>query len=125
MPNNALNQNGTRVSLVNYKLMNVRPAGRIMLSGLGLLIILWPRLSTGQTIDGEPIYHVLPKDAIPAIFYPVFVPAEQAAKFMAPAEQVIGVIGPAGTAVAYSTWYLDSHEIVNDLVDGLPLAVAW
>ena len=125
MPNNALNQNGTRVSLVNYKLMNVRPAGRIMLSGLGLLIILWPRLSTGQTIYGEPIYHVLPKDAIPAISHPEFVPAGQGAMVMVPADQVNGVGGPAGTVVAYSTWYLDSHEIVNDLVDGLPLAVAW
>ena len=125
MPNNPRIQNVTRISIVNYKLMNVRSAGRIMLSGIGLLFIFWPRLSAGQTIDGEPIYHVLPMDAIPAIYHPEFVPAEQAAKFMDPAEQVIGVIGPAGTVVAYSTWYLDSHEIVNDLVDGLPLAVAW
>ncbi len=96
-----------------------------MLSALGLLFIFWPRSSSGQTVDGEPIYHVLPLDAIPAIYHPEFVPGEQAAKIMDPAEQVIGVIGPAGTAVAYSTWYLDEHEIVNDVLDGVPLAATW
>ena len=125
MPNNPRIQNVTRISIVKYKLMNVRTAGRIMLTGIGLLFIFWPLRSSGQTIDGEPIYHVLPLDAIPAIYHPEFVPAEQGAMFMAPAEQVIGVIGPAGTAVAYSTWYLDKHEIVNDLLDGVPLAVTW
>ncbi len=76
-------------------------------------------------MDGDSIYHVLPKDAIPAILTPSHLVAAEAHEIMAPDEQIIGVVGPKGTAVAYSTWYLDHHEIVNDVIDGVALAVTW
>lgn len=78
-----------------------------------------------QVIDGDTIYHVLPKDAIPAIYDPVLVTADEAESFMSAQELVLGVVGPSGTAVAYSTWHLDHHEIVNDVIDGLPIAATW
>ena len=39
-------------------------------------------------------------------------------------EMVIGVVHN-GIARAYSAWYLDRHEIVNDVVGGDPVAVTW
>ena len=44
---------------------------------------------------------------------------------MLPDEPVLGVVGQDGTAVAYSAWQLDGHEIVNDVVDGVPIAATW
>ena len=82
-------------------------------------------LSAQLTVDGSPVHAVLPVDAIPAILEPTFVSGKKADRIMADEEQVIGVVGVNGTAVAYSTWHLDHHEIVNDIVDGVALAVTW
>jgi len=76
-------------------------------------------------IEGEPMYTVLPKDAIPAINEPQFVTAEEAAEFMSDSETVIGVVGVNGTARCYSAWQLDSNEIVNDTLDGHAIAATW
>ena len=78
-----------------------------------------------EMIEGEPMYLVLPPDAIPAIDEPEFVSADEAEKWMAPDESVLGVVGADGTAKAYSAWQLDGHEIVNDEIDGLPIAATW
>ena len=40
-------------------------------------------------------------------------------------ETVLGVVGKNGTAKCYSAWQLDSHEIVNDELDGTPIAATW
>jgi hypothetical protein len=76
-------------------------------------------------IEGEPIYAVVAKDDIPAIDSPAFVSADVAVGFMTPDETVLGVVGRDGTARAYSTWVLDRHEIVNDVLDGLPIMATW
>ena len=94
-------------------------------SDILLFSILLPLLSYAQIIDGEPIYHILGKDDIPPIYNPILVSAQAGQQFMEPNEQVLGLVCPGGTAVAYSTWHLDSHEIVNDKVDGIALAVTW
>jgi len=74
-------------------------------------------------IDGDPVMQGLPRDAIPAIDRPTFAPAREAT-WMRDHEPVIGVaIG--GTARAYPAWLLDSHEIVNDVISGRPIAVTW
>lgn len=39
-------------------------------------------------------------------------------------EPVIGVVVD-GVARAYSTWFLDHHEIVNDTFGDEPVAVTW
>ena len=76
-------------------------------------------------VEGEPMYTVLPKDAIQAIDEPEFVTAVEAAAFMSDSETVIGVVGADGTARCYSAWQLDSNEIVNDTLDGRPIAATW
>lgn len=75
------------------------------------------------TIDGDPVMRGLPKDAIPAIDKPVFVPAGEA-KFMVDGEPVIGVV-MGRVARAYPTWLLNGHEIVNDTIGGRAIAVTW
>lgn len=75
------------------------------------------------TIDGDPVMRGLPRDAIPAIDKPVFVPAAQA-NFMVDDEPVIGV-AMGSVARAYPTWLLNGHEIVNDTIGGRAIAVTW
>ncbi len=75
------------------------------------------------TIDGDPVMRGLPKDAIPAIDKPVFVPVAQA-KYMQDEEPVIGVAFGA-VARAYPTWLLNGHEIVNDTIAGRAITVTW
>lgn len=74
--------------------------------------------------DGEPMYTVLPPNAIPAIMAPEFVSGADAAKQMLPQEPVLGVV-IGGEARAYSAWQLDAHEIVNDTVGDAAIAVTW
>jgi hypothetical protein len=96
----------------------------IFLIGFYIIFVL-PSRGTAQEIDGDSVYTVLPKDAITAILEPVLISGDQADSIMNDEEQVLGIIGPGGTPVAYSTWHLDHHEIVNSVIDGLPLAVTW
>ena len=78
-----------------------------------------------RKIEGEPLVEVLPRDAIPAIDAPTFVSAAEADAFLASDETVLGVVGAGGTARCYSSWQLERHEIVNDRLDGEPIAVTW
>jgi hypothetical protein len=70
------------------------------------------------------IFTVLPPGRIPAIRQPEFVTADEAERWMAPDEPIIGV-EVNGEAHAYSTFMLSRHEIVNDTVGGRPIAVTW
>ena len=79
---------------------------------------------TVTVIDGHPVIRVLAKHDIPAIDSPAFEPADRAAAFMRDEEIVIGVTD-SREAKAYSTWLLDSHEIVNDVIGPTPIAVTW
>lgn len=74
-------------------------------------------------IDGDPVVRGLPKDAIPAIDEPTFVPAARAS-WVADDEPIIGVVID-GEARAYPTWLLNGHEIVNDAIGTKTFAVTW
>lgn len=63
-------------------------------------------------------------DAIPAILDPTFIDADEADRQMSPDELVLG-LEINGEAKAYSIPMLSAHEIVNDVVGGVPLAVTW
>ena len=76
------------------------------------------------TVDGDPIYRLLPSNAIPAILDPEYVSGGQADQQMQDNEPVMGLV-MNGQAMAYSLWQLDAHEIVNDVVSGVPIAVTW
>jgi hypothetical protein len=77
-----------------------------------------------EVIQGSPILTVLPVDAIPAIDSPRYVSVAEADRFMRPDEPVLGITD-GKVAKAYSTWQLNHHEIVNDSLGDLPLAVTW
>ena len=71
----------------------------------------------------EEIVTVLPKDAIPAILSPSFDEGRKAT-WLKGTDLVVGVeIG--GDSRAYPVPTLSRHEIVNDKVGGIPIAVTW
>lgn len=72
-----------------------------------------PALSTGG----------VPKDAIPAIDHPEMLPVEKADSLI-PEEQVMGVV-INGEARVYPIRILIGHEIVNDEIQGRPIAVTY
>lgn len=86
----------------------------------------WPRTDFSQTnvdlseiISGGP-----PKDGIPAIDNPVFVDSSAAASWLKPDEPVIALrVGKQ--ARAYPLQILLYHEIVNDVISGVPVAVTF
>ena len=70
------------------------------------------------------IVSLLPRDGIPAILNPTFLTVEEASETMISEELVLGV-SFNGDSRAYSVPFLSSHEIVNDTVGGVPIAVTW
>jgi hypothetical protein len=82
------------------------------------------RASTGERFADYNIITVLPRDAISAIDNPKFVSAQEANEQYAEDELVLGVEFN-GDARAYSIPMLSTHEIVNDTVGGVKIAVTW
>ncbi len=86
-------------------------------------------LSGGSSRQLE-IVTLLPYDAIPAIFNPTFVSADEASNpdnsrdRYRPEEKILG-IEINGDVRAYSVPMLSRHEVVNDVVGGVPVAVTW
>jgi hypothetical protein len=64
-----------------------------------------------------------PRDGIPALTNPKYVPVTKA-DFMREDEQVLGV-NLNGVARAYPTRILSWHELVNDRFGELPVLVSW
>lgn len=109
-----------------------------MLASLLIVFLLWQTpnsaenatpdqpvsLPTIPDIDPTDIVSLLSPDAIPAIDDPQFESATSAAAHLKPDERVIGVV-INGDARAYPINILSSHEIVNDVVGGEPVAVTW
>ena len=89
----------------------------VVVSGLMLTV------TAGQPGLTEPV-QVLPRDAISAIDAPRFESVAEADRYLADNELMIGLVGETEQR-AYSTWQLDSHEIVNDVFEGRPIAVTW
>ncbi len=81
---------------------------------------------TGGSENGREVELVtlLGFDAIPAILNPRNVPASQAEAWMERDEHVLG-LSINGDHRAYSIKMLSGHEIVNDVVGGVPVAVTW
>jgi hypothetical protein len=80
--------------------------------------------STGEPYAAYDIITVLPRDAIPAIDDPQFISAAEADDHYRDDELILGVEFN-GDARAYSVPLLSSHEIVNDTVGGVKIAVTW
>lgn len=86
----------------------------------------WPRTDFSRsTVDlGDILSGGPPRDGIPPIDDPAFLPVEQAAKDLDPQEPVVSLIVNA-TARAYPLRVLMWHEIVNDTVGEIPVAVTY
>jgi hypothetical protein len=65
-----------------------------------------------------------PRDGIPALTQPKFVTANEADKFLAKNDRVIGVMYN-GEARAYPIKILNWHEAVNDRIGPIPFLVTW
>lgn len=63
-----------------------------------------------------------PRDGIPALRDPAFVAAHEAG--LRPGDRVIGIVA-GGTAKAYPVRILNWHELVNDTVGGIPVAITY
>ncbi len=81
--------------------------------------------NTGNAIvpEGEILSGGPPKDGIPAILKPEFIPADKAS-YLEPDDQVIGVV-IGNQARAYPIKILNWHEAVNDTVGDQPLVVTF
>ena len=108
----------------------------LVVVGVVLLFLFAPgirqlgtRLTTSSeeiTLQGKTfeLVTLLGFDAIPSILEPSFVNVEEADAWMKAGEQVLGV-SINGDNRAYSVKMLSRHEIVNDVVGGVPIAVTW
>jgi len=87
----------------------------------------WPKTDFSQTsIEdwGEILSGGPPKDGIPAIDDPQFIAAADETR-IGPREPVIAVELDGAVPRAYPIRYLTWHEIVNDTVAGVPVAVTF
>ncbi len=86
----------------------------------------WPDTDfTRSTVDfAEIISGGPPKDGIPAIWNPALIAAQSEQRLDA-REPVLTYAPEHGPARAYPIRYLMWHEIVNDVVEGLPIAVTY
>ncbi len=75
-----------------------------------------------KTIQGDPLYHVLPPDRIRSIDQPQFVSVKRAR--ISDDTRVIAV-SLNGEHHVYALLLLNAHEIVNDVVGGEPIATTW
>lgn len=73
----------------------------------------------GEVISGGP-----PRDGIPAILDPAFLSAAEETR-LDDREPVMTYVPESGPARAYPIRYLMWHEIVNDVVEGRPIAVTF
>ncbi len=76
-------------------------------------------IDLSEVMSGGP-----PRDGIPAILDPTFGPASGKAG-LDPREPVMTYQPASGPARAYPIRYLMWHEIVNDMIDGQPVAVTF
>ena len=82
-------------------------------------------LTAAAALESQPerLDVVLPRDAIRCIDKPTFQSASTV-RSLDDQEPVLGLVGDHERR-AYSTWQLDRHEIVNDVFEGMPVAVTW
>jgi len=81
--------------------------------------------NTPAAVDFEEMYQGCPaRDCIPSIDEPEYVSADEAAHFIRDDELVMAV-DLNGDKRAWPIRVLDFHEIVNDTIDGHPVAVTW
>lgn len=81
-------------------------------------------IAAPESINPSDIESLLEQDSIRAIDNPKYESAEAGDSTLEPNERVIGIF-INGEARAYPIPILSSHEIVNDVVGGEPVAITW
>ena len=100
-----------------------------------ILLILIGLMVTSTTVQGSPKkkkkeegigVQVLPKDSFPVLNNPKFVNINIAEKkkYVLDNDAVIGV-AIDGVAKAYQIKVMGGHELANDIITGIPIAVTW
>ena len=90
----------------------------------GVLMLVYGFNLDNTTVPREQILSGgVPKDGIPAILEPIFIDAGEA-QFLDDKDHVIGVT-VGNEARAYPINILNWHEVVNDTISGLPIAVTF
>jgi len=90
---------------------------------LGLTLLCGFDLSHHSVPIDEIMSGGPPKDGIPALLSPEFVPATQAS-FIDDSDRVLGLV-IREEARAYPLRILDWHEVVDDVVGSRAVAVTW
>jgi anti-sigma factor RsiW len=104
--------------LLSARATAAAPQARVQLRG-------WRTNTEKRSVDlGELISGGPPKDGIPAIDFPHFQKVSDAHRWLKPNEPVISLV-VRDEARAYPLQILIWHEIVNDRIAGLPLAVTF
>jgi hypothetical protein len=107
---------------------SVQQFGRHLFTSSEQIVVPAGSSSRGVASDGGDrsldLVTFLGFDAIPAILDPEFVTVVEANEQMDDGEQVLGV-SINGESRAYSIPMLSRHEIVNDVVGAVPIAVTW
>ena len=110
-----------------FALFSVSPAHALSNQELAEIARFWPDTDFGISspeIDWDDVkWGGVPKDGIPSIDAPVFAPVG-AVEDVDDREPVVGVVID-GDARAYPLRMLTRHEIVNDVVAGVPVAVTF
>jgi len=97
--------------------------GSFGLLGAAFLLLTAFNLDNAIVPQNEILSGGPPKDGIPAILHPNFIPAAKA-HFLQPGDQVIGV-QIEGQTKAYPINILNWHEAVNDTLSGVPIVVTF
>jgi uncharacterized protein DUF3179 len=101
---------------------------------VGMLTIFWWSCDSHASFNGfqvnphsVPLEEISsggpPKDGIPALMNPQFLPGDKA-EYLSPQDRVLGIQG-THQAKAYPIAILNWHEIVNDTLDGTPVVITY
>lgn len=101
----------------------------IILIGLiaGLLVVATTSRNLTAANDSAPIgYQAVPRDGFPVFDHPTMLPAAdaEAKRLIFDRDMVIGV-ARGREAKAYPITIMGVHELGNDTIDGVPIAVTW
>lgn len=77
-----------------------------------------------EIVEGSPLYALIQRGWIQPVNAPRFTDVVDASSFMEAHEPVM-IVARGDDVRIYSTWYLDGHEVVNDVIGGEPVAVTW
>ncbi len=105
----------------------MRYGNSLRLRGVWLFVACGAVVATafaGGSDESPPagVTQLLPRGGIPAILEPTFVEAHEANM---PDDAWVFGVHINGQSRAYDLNLLNHHEIVNDVLDGLPIAPVW